>query len=295
MIITQDFDNPAAIEAFFRSSSVELTQALIDALSASQATRALPTTNQSREYWASVLFARLCGFAASIHKLIPGTPANPAGSTYDFGSVATLWRSLFEAHLAMHYLCAPTLLVEDYTLRLRLIQLHDCTRRPEILKKMEGSPDEDWFSQQATELRSDITSNPIFQLFEPRRQAELLKGKTPYYLNQDELVAQIFDHVTQMRGVYEFLSSQTHSFPFSYWKVPFHKDRGTGRENIVEKGYIAAAAQMAKLILEIATSDMQEIFQMVPTFPRCAIEWDSLTCRAIPEGEFIIGMRNPCP
>lgn len=283
----------ADVDKLYKTSCTSLTQTLMTALSVSQATQGLPSNRQAREYWASVLFARLCGFAGSMHKLMPLSAANLNGTVYDFASVAAVCRSLFEANVAFVYLCSHKLTQHEYEMRLRLVQLHDCTRRPEILRKIGDKPDDEWFNDQAKLLREDLAANPEFQKLEARRQAELLKGRTSFHLSQDEIVFEEGGDTAATRGIYEFLSSHTHSFPFSYWRTPEHGDRGTGRENPVEKGYLAIAAQLGVSVLTNSTEEMKRIFSNVTDYPRCIVDWESITCRAVRDSGFVLGMSNP--
>lgn len=284
---------PFDVDKLYKTSCISLTQALITAMSVSQATRGLPSNVQAREYWASVLFSRLCSFASSMHKLMPLSAANLYGTVYDFGSVAALCRSIFEANVAFVYLCNHKLTPTEYDMRLRLVQLHDCTRRPEILRKIGGQPDDDWFNGQAALLREDLIGNIEFRKIDARRQNELLKGRTPYHLSQDDIILEEGCNTVAIRGIYEFLSSHTHSFPFSYWRTPEHGDRGTGKENSVEKGYLAIAAQLGTAILVSSTEEMKKVFSSVTDYPRCIIDWDSITCQAVRGSSFVFGMSNP--
>jgi Family of unknown function (DUF5677) len=265
------------ISKTYADARTSLTQALLTAFSVSQAARDLPSNRQAREYWASVLFARMCGFGGSLHRLLPESVANPQGTVYDFASAAAICRSLFEAYLSFLYLCSPKLTSDQYIMRLRLVQLHDCTRRPEILRKIGGTPDDEWFAGQATVLREDLQKNSEFVQLEDRRQAELLKGRLPTHLTQDEILAAEGGDITSIRGIYEFLSSHTHSYPFSYWRTPEHGERGTGRENDVEKGYLAIAAQLASELLNAGADQMKQVFSTVTKYPRWRIDWDSMT------------------
>jgi hypothetical protein len=130
----------------YEDSLVNLTQALIDSVSTSQACSGLPS-NVQREYWASVLFARLCGFGMSILRLSPESVASPKLAIYDFPSIATLTRSLYECYLAFGYLCKSSLTSEEFSFRIFLTQLHDCHRRPKILAKITGLVEDERFSE----------------------------------------------------------------------------------------------------------------------------------------------------
>ena len=157
-----------------------------------------------------------------MHKLLPLSAANPNGAAYDFASVAAICRSLFEAYVSFLYLCSPALSADQYLMRLRLVQLHDCMRRPEILRKIGDTPDQRWFDEQALGLRNDLMHNSEFLKLGTKRQTDVLKGRSPMHLSQDDVILTEGGDVTAIRGIYEFLSSHTHSFPFSYWRTPEH-------------------------------------------------------------------------
>lgn len=272
------------LDDYYKNSSAALTQSLIDAASASRETAGLPSGDGARRFWASVLFARICGFGFAMHRLIPGTPANKQGAIYDFGPVGTICRSLFEAYVAFSYLCDASLEVDEYSLRLLGMELHDCTRRPNILAKITGHEPDPRFAEQAVELRESIKKNPAFATKDPRQQQKLLKGESAFYLSQDEIIADDRDESNQSRGVYEFLSAQTHSFPFSFMRAHLNTDRGTGRENDVDKRYLAMAAELAVPLLQAATDNMARLFPEVGDFRCYSVDWDTAACTYLPKG-----------
>lgn len=283
----------AELSVFYKDCSIALTQSLIDAVSASRETEGLPSGVGGRKFWASVLFARICGFGLAIHRLMPGTPANEQGTIYHFGPVAALCRSLFEAHVAFKYLCDASLNMDEYSLRLLGMQLHDCTRRPSILAKIIGDNSDSRFEEQAAELKEKIQNNPAFATKDPSQQKKFFQGESSFYLSQDEIFSDDPDQSRHRRGVYEFLSSETHSFPFSFMRANLHANRGTGRENDVEKLYLAEAARISAQILQEAIDLMARLFPEVGTFRRYGVNWDTAVCTYVPEGTFKVGMRNP--
>jgi hypothetical protein len=275
----------------YKDSLVNLTQALIDSVSTSQACSGLPS-NGPREYWASVLFARLCGFGISILRLTPESVASPKLAIYDFPSVATLTRSLFECYLTFGYLSNSSLTSEEFSFRLFLTQLHDCHRRPKILAKITGLIEDERFFEQAKVLRRDLEQNAVFKSLPEKLRQKLLRGDTSCHLTQDELLAEKGMDVSSLRGMYEFLSSQVHSFPFAYLYTPHHVNRGTGRPNEVERRYIGSTAKFAASILSNATNEMRAVFTAVSDFPRLTIDWDNADGIRT-ERQFLAGMSNP--
>lgn len=184
---------------------------------------------------------------------------------------------------------------DEYSMRLHLAQLHDSQRRPSILRKIGSITDTEWYDKQAEILRDNLNKNPVFLEFPEKRRKDLLKGGTPQYLSQDEVLEPIADDLTKVRGFYEFLSSHVHTYPVSYMMLPEHGERGTGRENIIDKGYLGMAAEYASNLLDRSTLDMKILFDMVSEFDRRVIDWESISHRRVVEekGSFIYGMSNP--
>jgi hypothetical protein len=283
---------------YYRRSVVSLAQALITAISTSQATQNLPSGDTGKKYWASVLFARLCGIGGSLQKILPGSPSNMSGAVWDSTSALSLCRAMFEADLALFYLCLDELSDEDYSLRLWLVFLHDCLERPRIMDKITGdTPDAEhvtFYAAEAARLRGKIASNAIFQALPEWKRKRLLEGKTPYYLSQDELLERQGNDARKLRGIWEFLSSHVHSYPFSFYRTTEVADRGSGRENRVDKSYCGLAAEYAAVMLSQSSERMAALFPEVPEIPRCLIEWDTLTCRAVKDdSSFVLAMSSP--
>jgi len=287
----------AEVERYYRSTLVNLAQALIDAISTSQCTRNIPSENDGRQYWASVLFARMCGLGVSLQRLLPRSPTYKHGAHWDSTGTLGLCRSVFEAHLAMFYLCTDAMSDADYQLRIRLIFLHDAHERPRIVGSLGSSGSDpvanEFYEREIARLRGEIETNEVYlSLPEPKRK-QLLKGRTPYYLSQDELLQRQGEDAKTLRGIWELLSSHVHSYPFSFYRVLQHQDRGTGRENDVDKAYCGLAAQLTASMLGRATEDMKALFPKV-IVRRCGIEWDTLTCHILPEENlFVYGMASP--
>src|SRR5260370_31945024 len=87
-----------------------------------------------RQYWASVLFTRLCSAATSVLHLCPGSPANTAGTHWDFSSLTPLVRSLVQTGLMLFYLGAEVVGEDESRARVLIMQLRDCTERLHLVQ-----------------------------------------------------------------------------------------------------------------------------------------------------------------
>lgn len=272
---------PVDVDKLYKEGSVRLTQALIAAISASRQTADLPTTG-GQQQWGSVLFARLCGFGGSLMRLMPGSPASPTSKVWDFPSVAALTRCIFECYLIFFYLCADRVSEAEWLLRLNVMQLHDCVERHRILGRF-GKEDKDLLDRQVSNLRGRVTGNKAFADLSSPQQARAVSGRSHMYLTQDEVMERFKPPMDRegTRGLYEFLSSAAHTFPFGFYRTMEHEGRGTGRENLVEKSYVASCADFAAQLLEQAEKEMQVVFDNLPKFERMRIKWDTLECNPI--------------
>lgn len=82
-----------------------------------------------RQYWASVLFTRLCSAATSVLHLCPGSPADSTGTFWDFSSLAPLVRSLVQTALMLFYLGTEVVQEDESRARELIMQLRDCAER----------------------------------------------------------------------------------------------------------------------------------------------------------------------
>jgi Family of unknown function (DUF5677) len=294
-----DIEEPDSVDTvkYYRSSVVKIAQALIDAVSTSRATEGFPAGENGKRFWASVLLSRLCGLGVSLQRILPGSASNKTGSVWDSAGALSLCRSMFEAHLAMFYLCLDQMNEDDYNLRMHLVFLHDCIERPRIVEKFSGSFSEEginFHKKEAKRLKAEITKNSIFSSLPENKQKRLLEGKTPYYLSQDELLQRQGIDAKTLRGIWEVLSSHVHSYPFSYYRSLIQKDRGTGRENDVDKSYCGLSAELSASMLRSSAAGMRQLFPEIKHVPRYTIDWDTLACSPIAsDGIQIMGLAKP--
>jgi hypothetical protein len=87
-----DQNQPQSAAEYYWTVLPKYIAAVEHAIAISHKTAGHPA-DSSRQYWASVLFTRLCSAAISILHICPGSPANTAGTHWDFSSLAPLVRS----------------------------------------------------------------------------------------------------------------------------------------------------------------------------------------------------------
>ena len=230
----------------------------------------------ARRYWATVLFIKLCSTSVSILWLCPGSQLNNDGDHWDFASVATLTRNLFECALQFFYFCIDPISEEEWNARLKVMQLHDCTERSRMFQAYDpNDPQLTGFAKQADELRNILQKNNYFQGLPEKLQKILLKGERSSILTQDEILTRMGQSTSTIRGYYRFLSSQSHPFPLGFYRTG-ENNRGRGDENRVDKGYIAHALEFCTDTLRRCIDDFQKTFADIVSFPTRSFNWGIL-------------------
>jgi hypothetical protein len=165
-----------------------------------------------------------------------------------------------ECYLAFYYLCVDKVAEDEWNCRWNIFNLHDCLRRRKMFESF-GSTEEKLkgFDAQAEELRTRLRENPYFYSLEKQVQVDCLKAKNVYLLTQDDLMKRIGVDTGFFRGLYIFLSSQTHSYPLGFYRTG-EDNRGRGLENRVEKNYICSMLSIARFFVRRATREMVELF-----------------------------------
>src|SRR5450759_395863 len=104
----------------YQSSLDRFTDAVEKAIVSSHAGTGLDAGE--RRFWGSVLFTRLCTISVSILWLSPRSKVNAAGKHWDFGSVASMARNLFECALQFYYLGVDSVSDDEWYARLKVMQ-----------------------------------------------------------------------------------------------------------------------------------------------------------------------------
>ncbi len=173
-----------------------------------------------RRYWASILFARVCTSGVSLLWLCPGSHLNHGGYHWDFGSVASLTRNIFECSLSFYYLGIEAVGTEEWDARLGVMNIHDYLDRLRMLRHFEpGLSTPVDFDRELDELREKPKANAYFLSLPDTKRKKLLNGEQFCILTQDEILQRMGSYDQRTRGLYRFLSAHTHSFPLAFYRM----------------------------------------------------------------------------
>jgi hypothetical protein len=214
-----------------------------------------------REYWASVLFTRLCSAAISILHMCPGSPSNTAGTHWDFSSLAPLVRSLVQTGLMLFYLGTEVVGDDESRARVLVMQLRDCKERQQLFQNFGASEERTrGFEVAADHIRTELSSNSYFARLPARLRKSLLNGDRASILTEDQILDRLGILDQMGCAFFRFISSHAEVSPLAYYRTGGN-NRGRGEENDVDKGYIATAVDLACDFILRADADLQGLFR----------------------------------
>jgi hypothetical protein len=213
-----------------------------------------------RQYWASVLFVRVCAAATGILHMCPGSPANLTGAFWDFTSLAPLVRNLVRACLLLFYLGTETVAEDEAQARLIVMQLRDCTERLNYFRNV-GSDSKDirGFEALADDLRAKLSSNQYYSHLPTRLRKTLRRGNSESILNHGQVIDRMGVLDLAGRAFLGFISSHADISPLAYYRTG-EDNRGRGEESDVDKGYMAVSLDLSCDFILRATADMEALF-----------------------------------
>jgi hypothetical protein len=255
-----DHNQPQSAAEYYWTVLPKYIAAVEHAIALSHKTAGHPA-NSSRQYWATVLFTRLCSAAISILHICPGSPANTAGTHWDFSSLAPLGRGLVQTGLMLFYLGTEVVGEDESRARLLVMQLRDCKERLHLFENFDGSGrmTRD-FGVEAGRIRSELSSNSYFAQLPAKLRKILMKGDRASILTEDQILDRLGILDQTGRALCRFISSHADVSPLAYYRTG-DKNRGRGEENDVDKHYIATAVDLACNFILRANSDMQDLFR----------------------------------
>jgi len=118
-----------------------------------------------------------------------------------------------------HYLMEEGISDDEWSLRGKILYLHDVTLKLRLFKSISAAEQYDKFKQAVAELREEINNSPVYKTLEASRQERLLTGQELYIgglrstLKLAKVDAGYFD------GMYAYLSTQVHISPTSFFDM----------------------------------------------------------------------------
>jgi hypothetical protein len=184
-----------------------------------------------RRHWSSVLLIRICLISESIEHLCPDNNNPAAAKQWDFSSIASLSRNLFEAVAFFNYISTPVS-PEIFAFRVLLMEYNDGMNRLRIFRQLNIQDQVDRGESEATAFQSQLRSNEHFKTLDPHQQKRALNGLHPTLLSLREM-AGAAGQKAETWGFYDYLSTHSHTLPVSFFRIATQSR--TGKENQSEK------------------------------------------------------------
>jgi hypothetical protein len=214
-------------------------------------------SGHGREYWSSILAAKLTLSAMTLDKIIPKIASPASKDLWDLSSVAALVRVLAENYILLHWLCVETEDQDLWLFRFTALTIVDNRSRYRLTQEVEGQPEPEDFVSAQQALAEHLSATQNFQKLTPSQQKELLKGlKTPFI--QDEVVERLEIDRDDFRKFYRYLSAFVHTGTVSWIRVE-DQGRCNGEFNAYEAGAIQTCMEFAGQLIVRAVKDLRAI------------------------------------
>lgn len=214
-------------------------------------------SGHGREYWSSILAAKLAISAMTLDKIIPKVASPGSKDLWDLSSVAALARVLVENYLLLHWLCVETEDQDLWLFRFTALTIVDNRSRYRLTQEVEGEPEPEDFVSAQEALAKHLSSTRYFQTLTPSQQKELRKGaKTPF--TQDEVVERLDIDRDEFRKFYRYLSAFVHTGTVSWIRVE-DQARCNGEFNAYEAGAMQSCMEFVGRLIVRAVKELRAI------------------------------------
>ncbi|MGF7179115.1 DUF5677 domain-containing protein [Tunturiibacter psychrotolerans] len=193
-----------------------------------------------RRHWSSVLQIRICLISESIEHLCPDESSPEAAKHWDFSSIASLSRNLFEAVAFFNYISTPVS-PEVFTFRVLLMEYNDCMNRLRIFRQMDMHDQITRGEVEAATFQSQLTDDNHFRTLDPHQQKRAMTGLYPTLISLREMAGRV-GQKAETWGIYDYLSTHSHTLPVSFFRITTQSR--TGKENESEKALLTGTLEM---------------------------------------------------
>jgi hypothetical protein len=210
---------------------------------------------------ASYVLTRTCVCADSLRYILRRDLEASRETTLDHYSAGVLARNIIEGCLMFLYLMEDGVSDQEWSLRGKVLHLHDATLKLRLFKSISAEGQYKAFKEIVAELRQSIKSAPAYASLDVARQERILTGQEMY--------------LRGLRGMYAYLSSQVHISPTSFFET--HKRLGFGE--IADYQYYFAAYALAHTRMLLARAALR----LAESVPELALKFNVDTLQSIKE------------
>jgi hypothetical protein len=118
-----------------------------------------------------------------------------------------------------HYLAEEGLSDEQWMLRKRVLDLHDCVNRHRSLKVGYSEDRSEQSASIMEELKDRIRSNEAFERLDSKKQEKLLSGHEKYVDGLRSAARTAGWNIEEFNAVYSYFSAHSHTDPMSFYRM----------------------------------------------------------------------------
>jgi hypothetical protein len=218
-----------------------------------------------RRHWSSVVLIRITLISASIAHLCPDRNSMKSPMYWDFSSIASLARNLFEAIMFFFYI-SEVVDEEEFAFRVLLMEHNDAISRNHIFRQLGDERQVELGTKVAADFCEEMRRNTYFKKLDPALQARAIAGNSASLVTLRDRAVR-YRNRPEIWGLYDYLSTHAHTFPVSFFRVT--TQGRTGKENKSEMVLLAAILnELVGLLNDVVISYRDDHQGLVSFRPR---------------------------
>lgn len=212
-----------------------------------------------REEYGSFIFAKITLHAVAILKILPNSPLFELPQNFkvwDLSSLAVMVRALIETYNVFYYLIMDKIDDSELDFRYLIWHLHAESERLRMLREIgSANPAIKDIEESITEYKEKLLKNPFYETLISSDKTKFRKGESGISLTNSQISERAGISVNYYKSTYKYLSSYTHTYPFSIQQVSVFK--ADDEESL---SLIKSQADTATGYLSYAIRDYVKIF-----------------------------------
>ncbi|MFF7106985.1 hypothetical protein [Pseudomonas sichuanensis] len=206
------------------------------------------------------IFRKLCSHSVALICSVPRSRWVVSDfENWDFVCIAAQGRAILEGYLLFLYLTKTPSCDAEWSARLLVLYINDCTRRAQIMSQVKATDAAEDLRTQTEELRDRIRRNPWFLSLDDKTRKRCLAGQHLMISSRDEVLEDAGWDSDEFNAVWNLLSQYSHVLPMSFTRMEVG-GRGSGSLNQTDLDYMTATISMCADTLHAATNYMASAF-----------------------------------
>lgn len=221
-------------------------------------------SQDSRLFYASLLFTSLCTRSFTFLRVCPEQSTETREGFWDFATAAAMARSIMEVRLTLFYLTedCPD---EEAHCRLDIMNIHDCTSRIKLFTNMSSmghdySSEVVGFEGQLRPLQERLKKNAVFSALPKGIQTGHLNGSKAYMESLENIGIRCGIKTADFRLFYQLWSTQAHGLPLAFYRMASN-GVGRGVHSKQEEFYTSLCLSICSQLINDAMGDYRGVWK----------------------------------